>query len=432
MAASGDFQSLRGMSDCLPADVMPRRRIEQEACALLEGAGYAEIRLPLLEDEALFQRSLGGADDIVVKEMYRCVGSGGEATSGVACLRPEGTAPCVRAALQHGLLRSGAKQRLWYGGAMFRHERPQRGRERQFHQIGVEAFGFAGPDLDAELIALSARLWHRLGIAQHLSLQLNSLGDAEDRQRYSEALAEFLRGHAAQLGPDDRLRLERSPLRVLDSKDAATRALLSEAPLIDDYIGDAARSHCEELRQLLAAIGIDCHLNQRLVRGLDYYNRTVFEWQAKSLGAQSAVAAGGRYDGLVEQLGGAAMPAAGFALGVERLALLLADDSPPPPDVYLVSADGVAASAAQLAETLRDRLPRLRLVLHCGGGSFKTQLRSADRSGAAMALLLGEDELREHHVVVKELRRPGAKQLSLPVDAVTELLDTHIAERDDG
>ena len=441
MGSRGDFQSLRGIPDCLPAAVLARRRIEQLACELLEGAGYAEIRLPLLEDSGLFQRSLGGGDDIVVKEMYRCVGGGGQhqerggaAADGGACLRPEGTAPCVRAALQHGLLRGGgAKRRLWYSGAMFRHERPQRGRERQFHQIGAEAFGFCGPDVDAELIALGARLWRRLGIADRLSLHLNSLGDVADRQRYSAALADFLRGRASQLGADDRLRLERSPLRVLDSKEAATQALLAEAPPIDDYLGEVARAHFSQLRELLAAIGIDCTLDPRLVRGLDYYNRTVFEWRADGLGAQSAVAAGGRYDGLVEQLGGAPLPATGFALGVERLALLVADGPPPPqPDAYLVSVGGVESRAAQLAEMLRDALPGLRLVWHCGGGSFKSQLRSADRSGAALALLLGEEEAAQGQLTVKALRQPGAAQRTLPWSAVAELLRERMEGRAHG
>ena len=439
MGTSGDFQNLRGIADCLPAATLTRRHLEQLACELLEGAGYAEIRLPLLEDVHLFQRSLGAGDDIVMKEIYHCFGSSAaerERDGGVgvaergACLRPEGTAPCVRAALQHGLLRSGAKQRLWYGGAMFRHERPQRGRERQFHQIGAEVFGFAGPDIDAELIALGTHLWQRLGIANQLSLRLNSLGDAADRSRYSAALSNFLRGHLSQLPPDDQLRLERSPLRVLDSKEEATRALLTEAPLISDYVGEQAHVHFCELREILAAMDIDCQLDPRLVRGLDYYNRTVFEWQADGLGAQNAVAAGGRYDTLVTQLGGSDTPAAGFALGVERLALLVTDEpSPAPPDAYIVLASGLASCAAQLAQMLRDELPQLRLILHCGGGSFKSQLRRADRSGAVLALLLGEEEAAQHNVVVKELRQPDTSQRTLSWGAVSGLLRERIEER---
>ena len=358
------------------------------------------------ERTELFKRSIGEVTDIVEKEMYTFDDRSGDSVT----LRPEGTAGCVRAAEEHGLLYN-QTQRLWYRGPMFRYERPQAGRYRQFHQIGVETFGISGPDIDAELIIMTARLWRELGLADQVTLELNSLGDTEDRARYRDALVSYLKTHEDRLDEDSRRRLERNPLRVLDSKDPGTRDVLTSAPQLADYLGDEARSHFDGLCALLKANGIDYRLNPRLVRGLDYYGKTVFEWVTDALGAQGTVCAGGRYDGLVEQLGGKPTPAVGFAMGVERLILLLEQRLPelrPDAELYIVSSD--ASAALTLAESLRDALPGRRVQCHCGGGSFKSQMKKADRSGAWFALLLGEDELNAGLVTVKPLRQDGEQQ----------------------
>ena len=404
---SQKITSIRGMNDILPQQTPLWQWLETRVRSVLQSYGYGEIRMPIVEHTELFKRSIGEVTDIVEKEMYTFDDRNGDSLT----LRPEGTASCVRAAEEHGLLYNQV-QRLWYTGPMFRHERPQAGRYRQFHQIGVETFGMAGPDIDAELILMTARLWQQLGLASQVTLELNSLGDAADRSRYRDALVAYLSRHQEQLDEDSRRRLARNPLRVLDSKDPGTRAVLAGAPRFDDYLGDEARSHFEGLCRVLDAAGVRYRLNPALVRGLDYYGRTVFEWVTEALGAQGTVCAGGRYDGLVEQLGGRATPAVGFAMGVERLILLLEKQPPALPaaaDIYLVSTVAPAETLV-LAEELRNRLPDLRLQTHCGGGAFKSQMKKADRSGARLALILGDDELAANEVSLKPLRGEGDQQ----------------------
>lgn len=394
------LHSIRGMNDILPPQTALWQWLEEQLRTLLSRYGYGEIRMPIVEATELFKRSIGEVTDIVEKEMYTFADRNGDSLT----LRPEGTASCVRAAEQHGLLYNQV-QRLWYSGPMFRHERPQAGRYRQFHQVGVEAFGMAGPDIDAELILISARLWRELGLADQVTLELNSLGDGDDRDRYRAALVAYLEQHRQQLDEDSQRRLSRNPLRILDSKDAGTRAILADAPQFTDYLGAASQAHFAGLRAALDAAGVEYRLNPGLVRGLDYYSHTVFEWVTEALGAQGTVCAGGRYDGLVAQLGGRPTPAVGFAMGLERVLLLLAERPPqlPSADVYLLST--VAASdTLALAEVLRSALPSLSLICHCGGGSLKNQMKKADRSGARWALILGEDELASGEVSLKSLR----------------------------
>ncbi|KAF0808679.1 histidyl-tRNA synthetase [Alcanivorax sp. S71-1-4] len=409
--------SIRGMNDILPAQTPLWQYLETRVGRVLDAYGYSEIRMPVLERTELFKRSIGEVTDIVEKEMYTFEDRSGDSVT----LRPEGTAGCVRAAEEHGLLYN-QTQRLWYRGPMFRYERPQAGRYRQFHQIGVETFGMTGPDIDAELIIMTARLWRELGLADQVTLELNSLGDADDRARYRDALVAYLTAHEDRLDDDSRRRLARNPLRVLDSKDAGTREVLVGAPQLADYLGEEARRHFDELCALLQANGVAYTLNPRLVRGLDYYGKTVFEWITDALGAQGTVCAGGRYDGLVEQLGGKPTPAVGFAMGIERLILLLEQRRPelrPDAELYIVSSE--AGAALTLAEQLRDALPGRRVQCHCGGGSFKSQMRKADRSGAWFALLLGEDELNAGLVTVKPLRQDG-EQRQVARDALAQTL----------
>ena len=414
---SRKIASVRGMNDILPAQTPLWQWLEARVSRVLDAYGYNEIRMPLVEPTELFKRSIGEVTDIVEKEMYTFDDRNGDSLT----LRPEGTAGCVRACEQHGLLYN-QTQRLWYRGPMFRYERPQAGRYRQFHQIGVETFGMAGPDIDAEMILLTARLWRELGLLDQVTLELNSLGLSEDRAAYREALVAYLRTHQDQLDEDSLRRLERNPLRVLDSKDPGTRAVLENAPQLSDYLGEEARSHFEGLCALLDAAGIAYRLNPGLVRGLDYYGKTVFEWVTDALGAQGTVCAGGRYDGLVAQLGGKPTPAVGFAMGVERLILLLAQRQPelrPDAELYIVSSD--AQAALGLAERLRDALPGRRVRCHCGGGSFKSQMKKADQSGALYALILGESELAEGLVMVKPLRQDG-EQRQVPQADVAALV----------
>ncbi|MCC1497300.1 histidine--tRNA ligase [Alcanivorax sp. 1008] len=404
---SQKITSIRGMNDILPTQTPLWQWLESRVRNLLQSYGYGEIRMPIVEHTELFKRSIGEVTDIVEKEMYTFADRNGDSLT----LRPEGTASCVRAAEEHGLLYNQV-QRLWYTGPMFRHERPQAGRYRQFHQIGVEAFGMQGPDIDAELILMTARLWRELGISDLVTLELNSLGDSEDRARYRDALVAYLSQHIDALDEDSRRRLEKNPLRILDSKDAGTRAVLQNAPRFDDYLGEQAREHFAGLRQVLDAAGISYRLNSALVRGLDYYGKTVFEWVTDALGAQGTVCAGGRYDGLVSQLGGKPTPAVGFAMGVERLILLLeqrAPELPAPADVYLVSTVAPAA-ALVLAEELRAALPQLRVQSHCGSGSLKSQMKKADKSGARWALIVGEDELAAGEITLKPLRGDSEQQ----------------------
>lgn len=404
---SQKITSIRGMNDILPTQTPLWQWLESRVRNLLQSYGYGEIRMPIVEHTELFKRSIGEVTDIVEKEMYTFDDRNGDSLT----LRPEGTASCVRAAEEHGLLYNQV-QRLWYTGPMFRHERPQAGRYRQFHQIGVEAFGMQGPDIDAELILMTARLWRELGINDLVTLELNSLGDSEDRVRYRDALVSYLSQHIDALDEDSRRRLEKNPLRILDSKDAGTREVLHNAPRFDDYLGEQAREHFAGLREVLDAAGISYRLNPALVRGLDYYGKTVFEWVTDALGAQGTVCAGGRYDGLVSQLGGKPTPAVGFAMGVERLILLLeqlAPELPAAADVYLLSTVAPAA-ALVLAEELRAALPALRVQSHCGGGSLKSQMKKADKSGARWAVIVGEDEYAAGEITLKPLRGDGEQQ----------------------
>ena len=418
------IQAIRGMNDLLPETLALWQRIEQSAVTVLTAYGYREIRFPVIEKTELYKRSIGDVTDIVEKEMYTFEDRNGDSLT----LRPEGTAGCVRAGIENGLLHNQV-QRLWYAGPMFRHERPQKGRYRQFHQIGVEAFGIGTPDIDAELILLTARLWRMLGIVD-LELQINSLGTPIARAQYRQALVVHLRAHAQILDDDSRRRLETNPLRVLDSKNPDMQAVIESAPSLQEYLDAESLAHFDTLRRLLDRSGIDYRVNPRLVRGLDYYTRTVFEWVTSALGAQGTICAGGRYDGLVEQLGGQATPAAGFALGIERLAELAALQQVTGvnvmPQVYIAPlGDGeVVEKALMLSEQLRDS--GLRVELNCGGGSLKSQLKRADRSGARFALLLGDSELVSGQVGVKNLRAEAPQQ-ALPFTDVAEFLRTHLA-----
>lgn len=417
------IQAIRGMNDLLPSDSPRWQFFEAKVRQLMLRYGFNEIRTPIVEQTALFARSIGEVTDIVEKEMYTFNDRNNESLT----LRPEGTASCVRAAMEHGLLYN-QTQRLWYQGPMFRYERPQKGRYRQFHQIGVETFGFDGPDIDAEVILLSARLWKELGLMEHVTLELNSLGSSEARAAYRDTLVAYFEQHYNVLDEDSRRRLTSNPLRILDSKNPTMAEMLDAAPQLMDHLDTASREHFEQLTAMLEAAGIAYVINPRLVRGLDYYCRTVFEWTTTALGSQGTVCAGGRYDGLVEQLGGKPTPAVGFAMGIERLILLLEtlelipDEALGGCDVYLLAMDDSAATAAiTLAEQLRGELPELRLQLHCGGGSFKSRIKKADKSNASMAILLGEDEIRQQSATLKFLR-DDREQQSVPQAALSRTL----------
>ncbi|MEL5409319.1 histidine--tRNA ligase [Serratia nevei] len=400
-----NIQAIRGMNDYLPEETALWQRIEGILKQVLGSYGYSEIRLPIVEQTPLFKRAIGEVTDVVEKEMYTFEDRNGESLT----LRPEGTAGCVRAGIEHGLLYN-QEQRLWYIGPMFRYERPQKGRYRQFHQLGAEVFGLQGPDIDAELILLTARWWKALGIAEHVKLELNSIGSLEARANYRDALVAFLEQHVEVLDEDCKRRMYSNPLRVLDSKNPEVQALLNDAPRLSEYLDEESRAHFAGLCELLAQAGIPYTVNERLVRGLDYYNRTVFEWVTTSLGAQGTVCAGGRYDGLVEQLGGRATPAVGFAMGLERLVLLVQAvnpefKAPSAIDVYVISSGaGTQSAAMQLAEQVRDAAPQLKLMTNYGGGNFKKQITRADKWGARIALILGESEVAAQQVVVKDLR----------------------------
>lgn len=399
------IQSIRGMNDLLPEQSATWQYLERTVAEVLASYSYREIRFPILEQTELFKRAVGEVTDIVEKEMYSFDDRNGDSLS----LRPEGTAGCVRACTENGLLHN-QTQRLWYTGPMFRHERPQKGRLRQFHQIGVEAFGLAGPDIDAELLLITARLWKALKIDHAVTLQINSLGTSADRASYRAALVEYLSARREQLDEDSQRRLDSNPMRILDSKNPDTQALLNQAPELADFIDQESRDHFAQLCAVLDAASITYEINPRLVRGLDYYSKTVFEWVTSNLGAQGTVCAGGRYDGLVEQLGGKPCPGVGFAMGVERLVLLLDELGAVPDsvgqtvDIYLLAVGDVEQQALVLAENLRSDCPNIRLECHCGGGSFKSQIKRADKSGAKIALILGEDEAAAGTVGVKYLR----------------------------
>ena len=405
-----NIQAIRGMNDCSPTESPLWQWIEGQVRQILSSYGYSEVRMPIVESTPLFARAIGEVTDVVSKEMYTFWDNDEQLT-----LRPEGTAGCVRAAIEHGWIYNN-EQRLWYMGPMFRHERPQKGRYRQFHQAGVEVFGIATPEIDAELIILTAPLWKALGIDQHVSLQLNSIGSLEARANYRSALVAFLENHQNLMSEEEKERLVKNPLRILDTKNQALQDVLDGAPKLLDYLDDESREHFAQLCGLLDAVGIQYEINPKLVRGLDYYNKTVFEWVTSALGAQGTVCGGGRYDGLVEQLGGHATSGVGFAMGLERLVLLVQEVNKSIPvksavDIYVVyQGEGTTLAAFQLAEKLRSELPHLSTMLHCSGGNFKKQFKRADKSGATLALVLGESEVQNNQVVVKHLLGAAEQQ----------------------
>lgn len=391
------------MNDCLPTQSPLWQKLENTVKNVVSAYGYNEVRMPIVEETNLFSRAVGEETDVVSKEMYTFDDRNGDSLS----LRPEGTAGCVRSGIENGLLYN-QEQRLWYMGPMFRHERPQKGRYRQFHQCGVEVFGLNGPDVDAELIMMTARLWRELGIDKHVRLELNSIGSQEDRADYRTALVAFLEQHIDVLDEDCKRRMHTNPLRVLDTKNPDVQAILGDAPRLSEYLGEESTQHFAGLCELLDAAGIEYQVNERLVRGLDYYNRTVFEWITESLGSQGTVCGGGRYDGLVEQLGGKPTPAVGFAMGLERLVLMLETleltDVRRSVDVYMVTAgEGTMMAGMKLSEQLREHVPGLRVMTHFGGGNFKKQFKRADKVGAVVALVLGENEVTDNTVVLKDL-----------------------------
>ena len=419
------LQSVRGMNDILPGEIEYWTGFETLVADLLASYGYRQMRTPLVEHTALFKRAIGEVTDIVEKEMYAFE----DALNGEhLTLRPEGTASAVRAAIEHSLLADGP-QRLYYYGPMFRHERPQKGRYRQFHQVGVEAIGFAGPDIDAELIMLGARLWDDLGISEHIRLEINSLGSPAERQAHRAELVAYLEAHVDQLDEDGRRRLHTNPLRILDTKNPALQTLVSQAPSLLDFLGPESFAHFEGVQALLRELGIPCTINPRLVRGLDYYNLTVFEWVTDKLGAQGTVCAGGRYDGLFAQLGGKPAPAAGFALGIERLLALWQESgvtiSAEPPEVYVVHAGEAAQRLAfRVAENLRG--DGFSVVTHCGGGSFKSQFKRADASGALFAVVIGDDEAAAEEATIKPLRDVEGQQTRIAVAQLSECLTDYM------
>lgn len=418
------IQAIRGMNDCAPTESPLWQWVEGQVKQVLASYGYSEVRMPIVESTPLFARAIGEVTDVVSKEMYTFWDNDEQLT-----LRPEGTAGCVRAAIEHGWIYNN-EQRLWYMGPMFRHERPQKGRYRQFHQAGVEVFGIANPEIDAELIILTARLWKALGIDQHVSLQLNSIGSLEARANYRSALVAFLENHQDLMSDEEKDRLVKNPLRILDTKNQALQEVLNDAPKLLDYLDEESRTHFATLCQLLDDMGIAYEVNPKLVRGLDYYNKTVFEWVTSALGAQGTVCGGGRYDGLVEQLGGHAAPGVGFAMGLERLVLLVQEVNAAVPvantvDVYLVySGEGATLNAFQLAETIRNALPQVRVMTHCSGGKFQKQFKRADKVDAKLALVIGESEVAEKTVVVKDLRS-SAEQVTISQADIIETLTKH-------
>ncbi|MEO8401892.1 MAG: histidine--tRNA ligase [Gammaproteobacteria bacterium] len=403
------IQAIRGMNDILPSETIIWQSVEATLRRVLHSYGYQEIRFPILEKTELFKRSIGEATDIVEKEMYTFLDRNNDSLT----LRPEGTACCVRAGIEHGLLYNQV-QRLWYLGPYFRHERPQKGRYRQFYQCGAEFFGIESPDADAELILLSAKILEQLGLKPYVTLELNSLGSIASRAAYREELVKYLSQHQDQLDEDSKRRLVTNPLRIFDSKNAAVQEVLQHAPKLADYLDTESREHFIQLQNYLTQAGIKFKLNPGLVRGLDYYTKTVFEWVTTELGSQGAVCSGGRYDGLVEQLGGKATPALGFGIGMDRIVLLVQEikkNQPTyAPHIYFISSNEVSFQCAlKLADQLRDALPSLRVLLHCGGGNLKNQFKKADKSGAALALILGEQELQMDSVAIKFLRKESAQ-----------------------
>ncbi|HRF29935.1 MAG TPA: histidine--tRNA ligase [Azonexus sp.] len=426
---SQTLQSVRGMNDILPDEAEFWELFEDTVRTWLKAYGYRPIRMPIVEPTPLFKRAIGEVTDIVEKEMYSFEDSlNGEQLT----LRPEGTAGCVRAVIQHGLANQ-IPRRLYYIGQMFRHERPQKGRYRQFNQVGVEAIGFAGPDIDAEMILMGARLWDDLGL-DGIELQINSLGQPEERAQHRAALITYFEEHAEILDEDAKRRLYTNPLRILDTKNPALQDMCAAAPKLIDYLGEASLAHFEGVQRVLRDAGIPYTINPRLVRGLDYYNLTVFEWVTDKLGAQGTVCAGGRYDGLVEQLGGKSTPACGFAMGVERLIALIKESggepAAPAPDVYVVhQGDEAARLAFRVAEGLRNE--GIDVLLHCGGGSFKSQMKKADSSGATFAVVIGDDEAATGEAQLKALREEGVEQRKLKVDDLAEAIFDHLIDSED-
>lgn len=419
------IQSIRGMNDILPDETPSWQFIESQLRQLLKSYNYDEIRFPIVEKTALFKRSIGEVTDIVEKEMYTFEDRNGDSLT----LRPEGTAVCVRAGIQNGLLVN-QQQRLWYMGPMFRHERPQKGRYRQFHQLGVEVFGLQGPDIDAELICMTARFWKMLGLQDSVTLQLNTLGTAQSREQYREVLVDYLKQYNDLLDEDSQRRLQTNPLRILDSKNPAMQEMIEQAPRLMDHLDEESQQHFSALCTYLDSVGIGYEINTRLVRGLDYYNRTVFEWVTDKLGAQGTICAGGRYDGLVQQLGGREAPAVGFAMGLERLVLLVENEQlqqyiKQPHAVLLMMGDRAQAAGLAMSEQLRDLVPDIRIFNICGGGSFKSQMKRADKSQAEIALIMGDDELDKQLITVKYLRQKTEdkpQQESLSQEQLVELL----------
>jgi histidyl-tRNA synthetase len=417
-----NIQPVTGMKDVLQADIAVWQHVERTAAAVLAAYGYTEMRVPVVEHTELFKRAIGDYTDVVQKEMYTFTDQGGDSLT----LRPEATAGVVRAVISNGLLR-GARLKLWCQGPMFRHEKPGKARYRQFNQVDVEAIGFAGPDVDIELIALTARLWKLLGLTR-VKLQINSLGTSESRKAYRALLQDYFRGHLDALDDDGRRRLEGNPLRILDSKHAPTQEIVKDAPVLTEHLDAESRAHFAELCAGLDALGIPYTVNPRLVRGLDYYSRTVFEWITDALGANDAVCSGGRYDGLIAQMGGDATPAIGFAMGVERvveltrLAGLLPEAARP--DVFVITqGDRARREALRLAESLRDASPGRVVLVHCGGGKFRTQFQRADESGARLALIVGDDELERGVIALKPLRGAETTQTEHPVGELAARVD---------
>ncbi|MEP7247882.1 MAG: histidine--tRNA ligase [Gammaproteobacteria bacterium] len=420
------IQAVKGMNDVLPADIGPWQFLESTIRNLVAAYGYQEMRVPVVEQTRLFKRAIGEFTDVVEKEMYTFEDQGGEQLT----LRPEATAGIIRAAISNGMLR-GARHKVWCIGPMFRHEKPQKGRYRQFHQLDIEAVGFAGPDVDAELIAMTARLWRTLGI-ERVKLQINSLGTSESRRAYRDLLVAHFRAHEARLDADSRRRLEGNPLRILDSKNPEMRDIIASAPVLTEHLDAESREHFDALCAALGSMGIEYIVNPRLVRGLDYYSRTVFEWTTDALGSQDAVCAGGRYDGLIGHLGGDATPAIGFAMGMERVVELLVQSGKAPPvagpDAYVVvNGTRASAEAMKLAEQLRTDLPHRRIEVNLGGGNFKAQFRRADKSGAPLAIILGDDELGRGVVAVKPLRRESG-QTDCPIAELPARLEAALGE----
>lgn len=413
------IQAIRGMNDVLPSETYLWQQVENTLREILHSYGYQEIRLPIVEKTELFKRSVGEATDIVEKEMYTFLDRNEDSLA----LRPEGTAGCVRAGVEHGLLHNQI-QKLWYQGPYFRHERPQKGRYRQFHQVGAEVFGIASADIDAELILMTARLFRRLGLDSHISLQINTLGSTETRTNYRKELVDYLKLHIDLLDEDSQRRLEVNPLRILDSKNPAMQELIAKAPKMTEFLDDESSAHFTALQSFLKNAGLKFTINPCLVRGLDYYNKTVFEWVTNDLGAQGTVCAGGRYDSLVEQLGGKFTPGLGFAIGMERLILLIQHLQKEPllnnADIFLMTdSDTTFQKGLEIAKQLRDALPKLCILQHCGGGSLKNQFKKADKSGARFAIIIGEQEYAAQSIAVKSLR-DNIPQQTLTFDNVVD------------